>query len=391
MRDFISRQAKNIKPSGIRKFFDVVSEIPGAISLGVGEPDFVTPWAIRDAAVKSIQKGHTQYTSNKGLPKLRAQVSRFLESRYNLSYSGEEIVITVGASEGIDIALRAIIDPGDEILVPEPSYVSYAPCIALAGGVAVPVCCEAKEQFKITKEMLEAAITPKTKALILPYPNNPTGATMTRAELERIAPAIIKNDLLVISDEIYAELTYNGCHTSIAALKGMRERTILISGFSKAFAMTGWRIGYVAAPDDLIKYILKIHQFVIMCAPTAGQHAALFALEDGFNDNFSIIAEMRKEYDKRRKFIFRALNDMGLDCFEPTGAFYVFPSVKATGLDGEEFANKLLASHKLAVVPGAAFGDCGKYHIRCSYAYSMTALSEAVSRLESFVRPILKK
>jgi len=390
MKNFISDMAKNIKPSGIRKFFDVVSEIPGAISLGVGEPDFITPWGIRDAAIKSIQKGYTQYTSNKGITPLRENISKYLYQCFNLSYDKEEIIITVGASEAIDITLRAICNPSDEILVPEPSYVSYAPCVQLAGGIPVPVCCEAENGFRVTPEMLEKVITPKTKALILPYPNNPTGAIMEKEYLEKIIPIIEKYDLLVISDEIYAELTYGGKHISIASFKGMKERTVLISGFSKSFAMTGWRIGYLAAPVELTNVILKIHQYIIMCAPTASQYAALYALTEGFNDNFSVVEDMRSEYDRRRRYMVNALNEAGLQCYEPKGSFYVFPSVKSTGLTGDEFANRLLLEEKLAVVPGSAFGDCGLYHIRCSYAYSMTNLTEAMKRIERFIRNLKK-
>jgi len=388
MKNFISDTAKEIKPSGIRKFFDVVSEIPGAISLGVGEPDFITPWGIRDAAIKSIQKGNTQYTSNRGITPLRENISKYLNDHFNLSYDKDEILITVGASEGIDVTLRAICNLGDEILVPEPSYVSYAPCIQLAGGVPVPVCCTVENGFRLTPEMIELAVTKKSKAIILPYPNNPTGAIMEKEYLDKIKPIIEKYDLLVISDEIYAELTYGSKHVSIASYEGFRDRCVLISGFSKAFAMTGWRIGYVAAPPELSQAMLKIHQYVIMCAPTASQYAANYALSDGFNDNFAVIDDMRTEYDRRRRFMVSALNEAGLSCYEPKGSFYVFPSVKSTGLTGDEFANQLLKEEKLAVVPGSAFGDCGLYHIRCSYAYSMNNLTEAVKRIGRFVKKI---
>ena len=388
MRDFVSKAAKNMKPSGIRKFFDIVAEMDDAISLGVGEPDFVTPWGIRQAGIQSIRKGFTQYTSNKGMPELRSRISEYLKARFSVDYAPQNIVVTVGASEAIDLSLRAICDPGDEILVPDPCYVSYAPCVELCGGVPVGIKCTAENAFKLTPEMIEAVVTPKTKAIIFPYPTNPTGGIMEREYLEAIVPVIEKHDLLVISDEIYAELTYGGQHVSIASLPGMKERTVLINGFSKAFAMTGWRIGYVAGPTEVLGAILKIHQYCIMCANTASQHAALYALEEGFQDGFQSVNEMREEYDKRRRFMVKALNDLGLTCFEPKGAFYVFPSVASTGLSGEEFAEKLLLTERVAVVPGSAFGESAKDHVRCSYASSMENLTEAIERIARFLKTL---
>lgn len=390
MKDFLNQRVKDLKPSGIRKFFDIVSEMKDAISLGVGEPDFVTPWHIRNAAIRSIQRGYTQYTGNRGLPKLRELISRYLNERFGVDYSADNIVVTVGASEGIDLTLRAVCEIGDEILVPEPSYVSYLPCVHLSGATAVPLKCVNENGFIITPEMLEKAITPKTKALILPYPNNPTGGIMTKEELAAIVPIIIKHDLLVISDEIYAELTYGGEHYSIAAFPGMKERTVLISGFSKAFAMTGWRIGFVCSPPAIDNALFKIHQYAIMCAPTNSQYAAAEALAEGFTDNFSVVQTMREEYDRRRRFMVDFFNSVGMTCFEPRGAFYVFPSVEGLNTDGEAFANGLLQSQKVAVVPGNAFGDAGKYHVRCSYATSMANLREASMRIEKFIKTVKK-
>ena len=386
MRSFLNERARNLKPSGIRKYFDIVQTMPDAISLGVGEPDFVTPWEVRNAAIRSIQRGYTQYTGNRGLPELRENISAYLRQRFDVDYPAERIIVTVGASEGIDLVLRAVCEEGDEILVPDPAYVSYAPLIQMCGGVPVSVHCGAENGFILTPDMLERCITPRTKAVILAYPNNPTGGIMTREELEAIIPVIEKHDLLVISDEIYAELTYGRRHCSIASLKNMRERTVLLNGFSKAFAMTGWRVGFVCAPEEIDKAMLKIHQYSILCAPRMGQHAAAAALAEGFSDGFAGVEEMRAEYDKRRRFLVRAFNDMGLDCFEPRGAFYVFPSVKRTGMDGEKFANGLLMQQRVAVVPGSAFGQCGADHIRCSYATSMTQLSEAVDRIGKYLK-----
>ena len=385
MRKFVNERAEKLKPSGIRKFFDIVSEMKDAISLGVGEPDFITPWNIRNAAIKSIQRGYTQYTGNRGLPALREAISRYMGERFGLDCPAEHIIVTVGASEGIDLALRAVCDAGDEILIPEPSYVSYMPGVYLAGGTPVSLRCVKENGFIVTPEMLEKAITPRTKAIILPYPNNPTGGIMTRAELEAIAPVIEKHDLLVISDEIYAELTYGGKHVSIASLPGMRERTVVINGFSKAFAMTGWRVGFVSAPPEIDDALFKIHQYVIMCAPTASQYAALEGLRDGFADNFSSVEEMRAEYNKRRRFMVDFFNAVNMPCFEPRGAFYVFPSTEKLGVTGEAFANGLLRAGKVAVVPGDAFGDAGRHHVRCSYATSMANLDKASSRIEKYL------
>lgn len=382
----MNRRAAELKPSGIRKFFDIVSEMKGAISLGVGEPDFVTPWNIRDSAVRSIKRGLTQYTGNRGLPELRENICRYLKERFDVNYSPEHIIVTVGASEAIDLVLRAVCDPGDEILVPSPCYVSYAPLVFMAGGVPVPLNCVAENEFIVTPELIAGACTPKTKAIILAYPNNPTGAIMTREQLEAVVPEIKKRDLLVISDEIYAELTYTGRHVSIASIGDMAGRTVLINGFSKAFAMTGWRVGFVCAPPAIDDAMFKIHQYAIMCAPRMSQHAANTALAEGFSDGFATVEEMREEYKKRGGFLVNAFNSMNLKCFSPKGAFYVFPSVAATGLDGEQFANRLLEAKKVAVVPGDAFGEAGKLHVRCSYATSMSQLAEAIERIGDFVR-----
>lgn len=385
MRNFVSDRAAGLQPSGIRKFCDIVSKMDGAVSLGVGEPDFVTPWNIRNAAIRSIQRGCTQYTGNRGLPELLNLISQYLSERFGVSYSPERTIVTVGASEAIDLALRAVCNPGDEILVPEPSYVSYAPAVTLAGGVPVPVKCSADNGFILTPEVLESAVTPKTKALILAYPNNPTGAVMTESELRAIIPAIKKHDLLVISDEIYAELTYTGRHVSIASLDDMSARTVLINGFSKAFAMTGWRIGFVCAPAEVDSAMFKIHQYTMLCAPQPSQRAAVCALRDSLADGFTAVEEMREEYFRRGRFLVNAFNSLGLKCFSPRGAFYVFPSVESTGMDGEQFANELLKAQKVAVVPGAAFGAAGANHVRCSYATSMQQLTTAIERITDFV------
>ena len=385
MRKFVNSRAASLQPSGIRKFFDIVQKMEGAISLGVGEPDFVTPWNVREEAVRSLRRGYTQYTGNRGLPELREYISRYLKERFDVSYSPERTIVTVGASEAIDLALRAVCDIGDEILVPEPSYVSYAPAVTLAGGTPVAVKCSADNDFILTPELLEKSITSKTKAVIVAYPNNPTGAVMTREQLEAIVPVIEKHDLLVISDEIYAELTYTGKHASIASIGNMAERTVLINGFSKAFAMTGWRVGFVCAPAEVDEAMFKIHQYTILCAPHMSQRAALCALKEGFADGFSTVEDMRKEYHRRGEFLVNAFNAHGLKCFQPKGAFYVFPSVKSTGLDGEQFANGLLEKYKVAVVPGTAFGEAGKYHVRCSYATSMQQLTAAIERITSFI------
>ena len=390
MRDFLTARAKQLKPSGIRKYFDIVETLPDAISLGVGEPDFVTPWDIRSAGIRSIQKGYTQYTGNRGLSELRALISRYLFERFGVEYPAERIIVTVGASEGIDLALRTTCEAGDEVLMPDPAYVSYAPIVNLCGGVPVSVHCTAENGFIITPEALERAITPKTKAIILAYPNNPTGGIMTKEQLEAIVPVIEKYDLLVISDEIYAELTYGGQHCSVASLPGMKERTVLLSGFSKAFAMTGWRVGYACAPAALDKAMLKVHQYTMLCAPRVSQHAAVAALSGGFRDGFASVAEMRAEYDRRRRFLVKSFNDIGLTCFEPRGAFYAFPSVESTGLTGEQFVEGLLKEEQVAVVPGDAFGECGRYHVRCSYATGMRELQEAVVRITRYTEKLRK-
>ncbi len=385
MRDFVNQKAKNLQPSGIRKFFDIVRETQGAISLGVGEPDFVTPWKVRQAAITSLQRGYTQYTGNRGIPALLELISRYLQERFSLTFDPKHILVTVGGSEAIDLALRACVERGDEVLIPDPAYVSYSPLVTMADGVPVHVECYEKDNFILTRESLERAITPKTKALILTYPNNPTGAIMTKEQLQAVADVAIERDLLVISDEIYAELTYGKRHYSIAQLDGMKERTVYVSGFSKAFAMTGWRMGYVCAPKEIDEAMFKIHQYGIMCAPITSQYAAIEALKDGFSDGFATVEEMRDSYDKRRKFVLHSLKEIGLNCFEPQGAFYAFPSVKNTPYSGEEFAERLLREQKVAVVPGNAFGDFGKDNVRLSYATSTSALSEAFDRMSAFL------
>ncbi|WP_294143790.1 aminotransferase class I/II-fold pyridoxal phosphate-dependent enzyme [uncultured Clostridium sp.] len=382
MRNPLSDTIVDIPPSGIRKFFDVVSEMKGAISLGVGEPDFDTPWHVREEGIYSLEKGRTFYTSNAGLKELKVEICNYLKRRMHVEYDfNKEVLVTVGGSEAIDIALRAMLNPGEEVLIPQPSYVSYVPCATLAGGKPVVIELEEKDQFKLTKEKLLEKITPKTKVLILPFPNNPTGAIMEREELEEIAKVIEEKDIFVISDELYAELTYKGEHVSIAAIPGMRERTVLINGFSKAYAMTGWRIGYAAAPEIILTQMLKIHQFAIMCAPTTSQYAAVEALKNGDED----IARMKKAYDERRKYLMRAFKDLGMDCFEPYGAFYIFPCIKRFGMTSDEFANRLLQEEKIAIVPGTAFGDCGEGYLRVSYAYSLEDLQKAIARIRRFV------
>lgn len=382
MRNPLNEKITNIKPSGIRKFFDIVSEMEDAISLGVGEPDFDTPWHIRDEGIYTLEKGRTFYTSNAGLKELRIEISKYLDRRFHLQYDPlSEILITVGGSEGIDNAFRAMIDPGDEVLIPQPSYVSYEPCCLLAGGVPVIIELQEKDQFRLTPEQLEAAITPKTKILVLPFPNNPTGAVMEKSDLEAIAEVVIKHDLFVLSDEIYAELCYLEEHTSIASLPGMRERTIVINGFSKSHAMTGWRLGYACGPKVVMDQILKIHQFAIMCAPTNSQYAAVEAMRNGDGD----VAMMREQYNQRRRFLMHEFERMGLQCFEPFGAFYIFPSIKEFGMSSDEFATRLLREERVAVVPGTAFGDCGEGFLRISYAYSLDNLKVAIGRLEKFI------
>ncbi len=385
MRDFVSKKARELAPSGIRKFFDLAAGRDDIVSLGVGEPDFITPWEIRNAGISAIKKGYTQYTSNKGLVELRKEISYYLSNRYNVNFSHDNVVITLGASEAIDITLRAVVDDGDEVLVPDPSYVSYKPCIELAGGKAVAVPCKGDNGFKLTPEVLESVITDKTKAIIFPYPNNPTGGIMEREYVQAIIPVILKHDLLVIADEIYAELTYGGQHCSAASFPELDGRVVLISGFSKSFAMTGWRIGYVCAPDDILTALLKIHQYTAICAPIFSQYAALEGLLVGKEDGYKSVQLMADEYDRRRRYMYNAFNRMGLECFEPKGSFYVFPCVKSTGLDGEQFAKRLLEEKGVAVVPGVAFGEFGKDYVRCSYAYSMDALTKALTKIEEFI------
>ena len=383
----INRRVADVPPSGIRKFFDIVRQMPEAISLGVGEPDFVTPWSIRDAAIQSIEDGQTQYTSNWGLETLREKISAYLRMRYHVSYSPkDEVLVTVGASEGIDLAMRALVCPGDEVLIPEPSYVSYAPTVTFAGGTPVPVRTYAKDCFAMTPEALREAITPKTKALILPYPNNPTGGVMTREQLIAIAQELMDTDIIVISDEIYSELVYSGHeHIAFAAINGMRERTITLNGFSKAFAMTGWRVGYACAPRELIAPMFKVHQYTMLCASMQGQVAADRALGRAFETNFEDVRQMVRSYDRRRRLMVEGFNAMGLSCFEPRGAFYVFPSIEKTGLTSDEFCQRLLMEKQVACVPGTAFGACGEGHIRCSYATSLENLTEALKRIREFV------
>ena len=390
MRDPLSKTIVSIQPSGIRKFFDIVSEMKDAITLGVGEPDFDTPWHIRDEGIYSLEKGKTFYTSNAGLKELKIEIDRYLTRRCGLSYDyNSEVLVTVGGSEAIDIAMRAMLDPGDEVLIPQPSYVSYVPCCILANGTPVIIELKAENQFRLTAEELEAAITPKTKLLVLPFPNNPTGAIMEQADLEAIAEVIEKHDLYVISDEIYSELTYTegAKHVSIASLPGMKERTVLINGFSKSYAMTGWRLGYACGPELIIRQMTKIHQFAIMCAPTTSQYAAVEALRNGDED----VAKMREEYNGRRRYLMHRFKEMGLECFEPFGAFYVFPCIKEFGMTADEFATKLLESQKVAVVPGTAFGDCGEGFIRISYAYSLDVLRKAMDRMEAFITELREK
>ena len=382
MRNPLNKKVTEIQPSGIRKFFDIVSEMKDAISLGVGEPDFETPWHIREEGIYSLEKGRTVYTSNAGLMDLKVEVCKYLQRRCHVSYEPSDVLVTIGGSEAIDVALRAMLDAGDEVLVPQPSYVSYVPCVTLADGVPVIIDLKEENEFRLTKEELVAAITDKTKVLILPFPNNPTGAIMEQKDLEEIAEVIIEKDLFVISDEIYSELTYGGKeHVTIASLPGMKERTILINGFSKSYAMTGWRLGYATGPKAVINEMIKIHQFAIMCAPTTSQYAAVEALRNGDAD----VEMMREAYDARRRFLVTRLREMGLPCFEPYGAFYVFPCIKSLGMTSDEFANTLLQEEKLAVVPGTAFGDCGEGFLRISYAYSVEKLKEALDRLERFV------
>lgn len=382
MRNPLSKKVTGIAPSGIRKFFDLVNEMPDAISLGVGEPDFDTPWRIREEGIYSLERGRTFYTSNAGLKELKIEIGKYLQRKIQVTYDPDkEILVTVGGSEGIDVALRAMLDPGDEVLIPQPSYVSYLPCTILADGVPVVIPLQEKNEFKLTAEELEDAITPKTKILVLPYPNNPTGAIMTKEDLEPIAEVIKKHDLFVLSDEIYSELTYKYDHVSIASLPGMKERTLVINGFSKGFAMTGWRLGYICGPAVITEQMVKIHQFAIMCAPTNSQYAAI----EGLRHCEDEVEQMRNAYNQRRRFLIHEFARMQLDCFEPFGAFYIFPSIQEFGMTSEEFAMRFLEEEKVAVVPGSAFGDCGEGYLRVSYAYSLEDLKEAVGRLGRFI------
>ena len=382
MRNPLSDTIVGIKPSGIRKFFDIVSEMKDAISLGVGEPDFDTPWHVREEGIYSLEKGKTFYTSNSGIKELRQEICNYLYRSQKITYDPmKQVIVTVGGSEAIDISLRAMINPGDEVLIPQPSYVSYEPCALLAGAKPVIINLKAENEFRLTAAELEEAITEKTKILILPFPNNPTGAIMEKKDLEAIVEVIIKNDIYVISDEIYAELTYKGKHVSIASLPGMQERTILINGFSKAYAMTGWRLGYACGPEEIIRQMTKIHQFAIMCAPTTAQYAGVEALKNGDED----VAEMRESYNQRRRYLVNAFREMGLECFEPYGAFYIFPCIKEFGMSSDEFATRFLEEEKVAVVPGTAFGDCGEGFLRISYAYSLERLKLAIGKLEHFI------
>ncbi len=385
MKNFLSDTVTGLKPSGIRRFFDIVSEMKDAISLGVGEPDFDTPWFIRDEGIYSLERGRTFYTSNAGLKELREEISNYIKRKQGITYCADnEIVVTVGGSEAIDIGLRAVINPQDEVIIPQPSYVSYEPCAILAGAKPVIINLRAENEFRLQCEELLNAITDKTKVLILPYPNNPTGAIMERDNLEQIAQIVKEKDILVMSDEIYSELTYKDKHVSIAALEGMKERTILINGFSKAYAMTGWRLGYACGPADIIAQMTKIHQFAIMCAPTTSQYAAVQALKKGDEE----VTKMRQSYNQRRRFLMEAFKEMGLECFEPYGAFYVFPCIKEFNMTSEEFATKLLMEEKVAVVPGTAFGDCGEGYLRISYAYSLENLKIALQRIKNFVEKL---
>lgn len=382
MRNPLSKKIVQVKPSGIRKFFDLVSEMDDVISLGVGEPDFDTPWHIRDEGIYSLEKGKTFYTSNSGLKELKSEIAKYLKRSQNVDYDpAHEIMVTVGGSEAIDVALRAMIDEGDEVLIPQPSYVSYEPCAFLAGAKPVIINLKAENEFKLTAKEIEDACTDKTKILILPFPNNPTGSIMEKEELEKIAKVIIEKDLYVLSDEIYAELTYKGKHVSITTIAGMKERTILINGFSKSYAMTGWRLGYACAPQKILEQMLKIHQYAIMCAPTTSQYAAVEALKNGDKD----VEEMRRSYNHRRRFLMNAFREMGLECFEPFGAFYVFPCIKEFGMTSEEFATKFLMEEKVATVPGTAFGDSGEGFLRISYAYSLETLKTAMQKLNKFI------
>ena len=385
MRNPLSKMVSEMEPSGIRRFFDVASTMDNVISLGVGEPDFDTPWHIREEGIYSLEKGRTFYTSNAGLLPLRQEVAAYLKRRFSLDYNPDEVIVTVGGSEAIDIGFRTMLDPGDEVIIPEPCFVSYVPCVRMAGGVPVRLPLEEKDQFKLTKEKLLSAITEKTKMVVLPFPNNPTGAIMTREELQIVADVIKEKDLFVMSDEIYSELSYQGDHVSIAAIPGMRERTVVINGFSKSYAMTGWRLGYAVGPKEIIRQMVKVHQYVIMSAPTTSQYAAIEALRNGDGD----VARMRESYDERRRFLVKELREMGIPCFEPMGAFYVFPNISRFGMSSEEFAKKLLENQRVAVVPGSAFGACGEGFLRISYAYSIEDLKKALIKIKKFIDTIL--
>ena len=380
----ISQTVKDIKPSGIRKFFDIANQMEDVISLGIGEPDFVTPWHIRDAGILSLEKGRTYYTSNSGLIELREQLCRYLDRRFNLKYDEDEILVTVGGSEAIDLCVRALVSPGDEVLIPEPSFVCYSPCTLLAGGVPVPIVTDEEHNFKLTAEALKKAITPKTKLLVLPFPNNPTGGVMERDDLEEIAKVLEGTEIMILSDEIYGELTYGIKHTSIANIESMKDRTIIVGGFSKCYAMTGWRLGYAVGDKAVINQMRKIHQFAIMSAPTTSQYAAVEAVRNGDSD----IEDMKREYNKRRRYLIDRLNEIGLHCFEAKGAFYVFPSIKSTGLSSDEFCERLLKEKKVAVIPGNAFGDSGEGFVRISYAYSLNTIKKALDRIEEFIKEL---
>lgn len=385
MRNPLSKMVSVMEPSGIRRFFDVAATMENVISLGVGEPDFDTPWHIREEGIYSLEKGRTFYTSNAGLQPLREEITAYLKRRFALTYVPDEVIVTVGGSEAIDICFRTMLDPGDEVIIPEPCFVSYVPCVTMAGGVPVRLPLEEKDQFKLTKQKLLSAITEKTKMVVLPFPNNPTGAIMTREELQIVADIIKEKDLFVMSDEIYSELSYQGDHVSIASIPGMRERTVVINGFSKSYAMTGWRLGYAVGPKEIIRQMIKVHQYVIMSAPTTSQYAAMEALRNGDVD----VARMRESYDERRRFLVKELREMGLPCFEPMGAFYVFPNISHFGMSSEEFAKKLLENQRVAVVPGSAFGECGEGFLRISYAYSIEDLKKALIKIQKFIDTIL--
>lgn len=379
---YLSKTVQELKPSGIRKFFDLAATMEGVISLGVGEPDFVTSWSAREAAISSLEQGYTSYTANAGLMELRVEISKYMNKSFGVQYDPKnEIIVTVGASQALDIALRALVNPGEEVIVVEPNFVAYSPLVALAGGVPVPISTKKENDFKLTAEELEAAITPNTKAILLCSPNNPTGTQLTRSDLEALAKVIKKHDLVVLSDEIYAELAYDDEFASFASIPGMHERTVVLNGFSKAFAMTGWRLGFLCAPKEFAEAMLKIHQYAIMCASSMAQYAALDALKNGMDD----VEDMRRSYRARRNYIVKSFNDLGLDCHIPGGAFYAFPSIKSTGLSSEEFAERLLLEEKVAVVPGNVFGECGEGHVRASYASSIEQLQEAVKRIKSFL------